>query len=103
MVHALPVQKIQADPNQVGLFAQLEQPKVGFIVSKRVGNAVVRKRVTRQLKHLMRELLPQLNVSFLVIRANSAAADASYPQLQQALTKQFSQQKLWKNGITVDK
>lgn len=100
VVHALPVQKNQADPDQVGLFAQ---PKVGFIVSKRVGNAVIRKRVTRRLKHLMRELLPQLDVSLLVIRANPAAADASYPQLRVALEKQFSRQNLWKSEIIVDK
>jgi len=51
--------------------------RVGFVVSKAVGSAVVRNRVKRQLRHLARErvgLLP--SGSLLVVRANPAAAGA---------------------------
>ncbi|MEH0969929.1 ribonuclease P protein component [Micromonospora sp. CPCC 205546] len=63
-----------------------EQPSVparaGFVVSKAVGNAVVRNRVRRRLRHLVRERLADLPAgSTLVVRALPAAADASYPRL----------------------
>lgn len=51
--------------------------RVGFVVSRAVGNAVVRNRVRRRLRHLMRERIGSLpEGSLLVIRANPAAADA---------------------------
>ncbi|MEH1099411.1 ribonuclease P protein component [Micromonospora sp. CPCC 205561] len=63
-----------------------EQPsapaRAGFVVSKAVGNAVVRNRVRRRLRHLVRERLAGLPTgSTLVVRALPAAADASYPRL----------------------
>ena len=54
--------------------------RAGFVVSKAVGNAVVRNRVRRRLRHLVRERLGELPAgSILVVRALPAAADASYP------------------------
>jgi len=51
--------------------------RVGFVVSKAVGPAVVRNRVKRQLRHLTRERLSLLpEGSLLVVRANPAAAGA---------------------------
>jgi ribonuclease P protein component len=52
-----------------------DPPRVGFVVSKAVGGAVVRKRVQRRLRHAMRPLLAVLpNGSLLVVRAKPAAA-----------------------------
>lgn len=57
-------------------------PRVGFVVSKAVGNAVVRNRVKRRLRHLVRERLSSLpNSTVLVVRALPAAATASYDGL----------------------
>ncbi|WP_395658086.1 ribonuclease P protein component [Nocardioides sp.] len=57
-------------------------PRVGFVVSKAVGNAVVRNRVKRRLRHLARELVTSLPGSaVLVVRALPAAADASSAEL----------------------
>lgn len=51
--------------------------RVGFVVSRAVGNAVVRHRVTRRLRDLMAHRLPTLPLGTdLVIRANPAAACA---------------------------
>ncbi len=62
-------------------------PKVGFVVSRAVGGAVVRNRVRRRLRHLAREHLPDLpHGSLVVIRARPAAANASYHQLGADLT-----------------
>ena len=56
--------------------------RVGFVVSKAVGNAVVRNRVKRRLRHLAREHLASLPGSaVLVVRALPAAATASSAEL----------------------
>ncbi|RLP90568.1 ribonuclease P protein component [Micromonospora sp. BL4] len=56
--------------------------RAGFVVSKAVGNAVVRNRVRRRLRALVRERLAVLPAgSTLVVRALPAAAEASYPRL----------------------
>jgi ribonuclease P protein component len=57
-------------------------PRVGFVVSKAVGSAVVRNKVKRRLRHLARERLTSLPGSaVLVVRALPAAAQASSDQL----------------------
>jgi ribonuclease P protein component len=59
--------------------------RVGFTVSKAVGNAATRNRVKRRLRHLTREHLPSLEElpgrAALVVRALPAAAEASYAAL----------------------
>ncbi|HEY9566355.1 MAG TPA: ribonuclease P protein component [Nocardioides sp.] len=61
----------------------VEHPvRVGFVVSKAVGNAVTRNRVKRRLRHLVRERLELLPASgVLVVRATPASGAASGPQL----------------------
>lgn len=55
---------------------------VGFVVSKSVGNAVVRNRVQRRLRHLARARLEALPAgSRLVVRALPSAAAATSPEL----------------------
>ncbi|GAA2651419.1 ribonuclease P protein component [Paractinoplanes durhamensis] len=54
----------------------------GFVVSKAVGNAVVRNKVRRRLRHLVRPLLASLpEGSSLVVRALPKAAEASFDTL----------------------
>ncbi|WP_031466638.1 ribonuclease P protein component [Sciscionella sediminilitoris] len=49
--------------------------RAGFVVSKAVGNSVVRHRVTRQLRHLVRDRIDRLPPGTqLVVRALPAAA-----------------------------
>jgi ribonuclease P protein component len=62
--------------------------RVGFVVSKAVGTAVVRNRVKRRLRHLARERVSSLPGSgLLVVRALPAAADASYAELAAELDR----------------
>ncbi|RFU41133.1 ribonuclease P protein component [Actinomadura logoneensis] len=57
-------------------------PLVGFIVARTVGNAVVRNRVRRRLRHLVRARLDRLpEGSLLVVRANPAAGVARGDEL----------------------
>lgn len=58
--------------------ARTGQPaRAGFVVSKSVGNAVVRNRVRRRLRHLCAARLPGLPPgSILVVRALPPAAEA---------------------------
>ncbi|ONI67808.1 ribonuclease P protein component [Kribbella sp. ALI-6-A] len=56
--------------------------RVGFVVSKAVGNAVVRNRVHRRLRAVMASRLPDLPTgSLTVVRALPASATASYAEL----------------------
>ncbi|KAA2263754.1 ribonuclease P protein component [Solihabitans fulvus] len=56
--------------------------KVGFVVSKAVGNSVVRHRVARRLRHLVRDRIGVLPAgSALVIRALPPSAEASSADL----------------------
>jgi ribonuclease P protein component len=63
-------------------------PQVGFVVSKAVGNAVVRNRVKRRLRHLAREHVSSLPGSaVLVVRALPASATASAAELRADLER----------------
>ena len=59
-----------------------EPTRVGFIVSKAVGNAVVRNRVKRRLRHLIKDRLAALPAgSIVVVRALPGAADCTSSEL----------------------
>lgn len=75
-----------------------EAPRVGFVVGRVVGGAVVRNLVRRRLRHLVRERLALLpHGSLLVVRANPRAAIAGVDELaadldtalERALRRQF--------------
>jgi ribonuclease P protein component len=56
--------------------------RVGFVTSKAVGNAVLRNRVRRRLRHVMASRLAALpDGALVVVRATPAAAAASSDQL----------------------
>lgn len=60
----------------------VEPARVGFVVSKAVGNAVVRNTVKRRLRHLARSRVASLpGGALLVVRALPAAATSSSEEL----------------------
>ncbi|WP_312034574.1 ribonuclease P protein component [Actinoplanes sp. TBRC 11911] len=62
--------------------AQASTARAGFVVSKAIGNAVVRNKVRRRLRHLVRPLLADLPAgSLLVVRALPPASEASFATL----------------------
>lgn len=65
---------------------QTTAPKVGLVVSKSVGNAVVRHRVSRRLRHVARDVIPDLEPGDrLVIRALPKSGDAPSARLDREL------------------
>lgn len=57
-------------------------PRAGFVVSKAVGNAVVRHRVARRLRHLVADRIDLLPAgAMLVVRALPPSSDASSAEL----------------------
>ncbi len=66
--------------------ARVGPVKVGFVVGKQVGGAVVRNRTKRRLRALVRPLVPRLLPgTHVVVRANPAAAAAGTPAMAQDL------------------
>jgi ribonuclease P protein component len=64
-----------------------EPARVGFVVSKAVGGAVVRNRTKRRLRALARPLVSALPAgSRVVVRANPSAAAANGAELERDLT-----------------
>lgn len=65
-----------------------EPPKVGFVVSKGVGSAVVRNLVKRRLRHIVRDFLTTLPASSeLVVRAQPVAATMTSSELRVELAR----------------
>ena len=63
-----------------------EPARVGVIVSRRVGSAVVRNRVKRRLRHLIAARVSLLPAgSLVVIRANPPAATTAWAELADEL------------------
>lgn len=72
--------------------------RVGFVVSKAVGNAVVRNRVKRRLRHSLRDIVgtdPADRASTtnlqVVVRALPRSAQASYTELDREVTSAWKQ------------
>ncbi|AGL21721.1 ribonuclease P protein component [Actinoplanes sp. N902-109] len=81
-VGAAPGPQAQVAPQAQGAAVPEVEARAGFVVSKSVGNAVVRNKVRRRLRHLVRSRLGELPPgASLVVRALPAAATAPYEKL----------------------
>ena len=64
------------------LYVKNPHKLVGFLVSKKVGVAVVRNRTKRRLRECVRPLLPGLKNGLYVLVARPSAAEQSFEQLR---------------------
>ena len=60
-------------------------PKLGVVVTKKVGNAVVRNRVRRRCKAALERLLPASDPRWYVIHCKAAAATIPFAELSRQL------------------
>ena len=85
------VVNVATDPDQTrpASLSSAQRPRAGFVVSKAVGNAVVRNRVKRRLRDIVRHELEAPAVRELpvlvMVRALPAAADADHAALRRDL------------------
>lgn len=94
VVHARDTMSVNSNGN-MGNPAEIAAtgPRFGLIVSKAVGNAVVRHRTSRRLRHVCMTFIPKLPSSVdVVIRALPASATASSEQLEKDLAKALRKQ-----------
>jgi ribonuclease P protein component len=68
------------------LAGENDGPRIGFVVSKAVGNAVERHRVARRLRHAVRPLVGEFGRGDrMVVRALPSSRDAASAELQSQL------------------
>lgn len=63
--------------------------RFGFVVSKQVGNAVIRNRVKRRLSEIVRPLLVGMEPADIVIRALPGAGTADFATLRAGIEAQL--------------
>ena len=90
--------KRQAGRLMVLTYLRARELKVGFSVSGKVGNAVMRNRIRRMMYDDFRHLRPELRPGRYVISARIPAADATHDQLTREMRYLFTRAGLIKNG-----
>jgi ribonuclease P protein component len=76
-VGRLVVHRCEGDPGQ--------PVRLGMIVSRQVGNAVVRNLVRRRIRAAVRSVAPQLQGTLIVVRALSGSHEQTFEQLHNQL------------------
>jgi ribonuclease P protein component len=67
----------------LGVLGETETTRVGFITSRRVGNAVERNRIRRRLREIVRHHLPRVKRgTWLVLIARRHAVSAPFPAIE---------------------
>jgi ribonuclease P protein component len=72
---------------------------IGFAVSKKIGNAVVRNAIRRRLREIVRALLPRLTRGYLAIVASrQSARRATFSDLEMSVSRALASGGLLRDG-----
>jgi len=83
VVHAL---RLESSAGNAGDDGDANGPRIGLIVSKAVGSAVERHRVSRRLRHVAKTFVSGLDpADLIVIRARPSSRDATSSRLERQL------------------
>ncbi|MFC0316105.1 ribonuclease P protein component [Gordonia phosphorivorans] len=96
-INVLPIPARWPDPSGARSdVAAFGGPRLGLIVSKKVGNAVTRHAVARRLRHAFAESRTALATSdvFVVVRARPSAAHCSSREFERQLRRGFEHRKV---------
>lgn len=77
--------------------------RVGLSVSKKLGNAVMRNRIKRRIRHVLIEYADQLTSEDFVIIARKGVENLSYQEIKQNLLHVLKLAKLYQEGVAVEK
>lgn len=88
--------KSAACREMVLLYVRAPRLQVGFSVSKKIGNAVVRNRTKRRLREAMRPLLPRIKKGLYIVIARQDAAVCGFPALCRSLSYVLKKQNLFR-------
>jgi len=81
------------------VLVKLEEPRsqsqIGLSVSKYVGNAVIRNKIKRQLREIVRPMLPEICPNHIILLiARAPIAQANYQEIETAVLGLFTKGKL---------
>lgn len=87
----------KAGNRYIGLWAakSKENASIGFITSKKIGNAVLRNKVKRQLREIYRDYQDHLNNIEFIWVARPPIATASYDDIKKSIQILLKKQGLW--------
>lgn len=65
-------------------------PRIGFSVNNKIGKAITRNRIKRQLRHIVREFIPSIHHLNIIILAHPEIVDMDYSSMHSTIQKLFS-------------
>ncbi len=77
--------------------------RVGISVSKKLGNAVMRNRIKRRIRHVLIELRDWLVTDDFVVIARKGVEELSYQELKQNLLHVLKLAKIYQEGVVIEK